>query len=107
MHGHLARWHERAEELAVFVVAGDVAVEGQVILPGVLAVIANGASASITATSGAHVMLCGGATLEGDRIVWWNFVSSTRERLEQAKRDWRDGRFAEVPGESDFIPLPN
>ncbi len=96
-----------SEELAVFVVAGDVAVEGQVILPGVLAVIANGASASITATSGAHVMLCGGATLEGDRIVWWNFVSSTRERLEQAKRDWHDGRFAEVPGESDFIPLPN
>lgn len=96
-----------SEELAVFVVAGDVAVEGQVILPGVLAVIANGASASISAMSGAHVMLCGGATLEGDRIVWWNFVSSTRERLEQAKRDWREGRFAEVPGESDFIPLPN
>jgi hypothetical protein len=95
------------EELAVFVVAGDVAVEGQAIRAGVLAVIANGASASITAMSDAHVMLCGGATLEGDRIVWWNFVSSTRERLEQAKRDWRDGRFAEVPGESDFIPLPD
>ena len=51
-------------------------------------------------------MICGGDTLEGDRIVWWNFVSSSRERLEQAKRDWRDGKFDEVPGETDFIPLP-
>lgn len=43
---------------------------------------------------------------EGDRIVWWNFVSSSRARLELAKRDWRNKRFPEVPGETDFIPLP-
>lgn len=96
-----------AEELAVFVIEGDVSVEGESVRPGFLAVIADGASKSITATTAAHVMLCGGATLEGDRIVWWNFVTSTSERLEQAKRDWKEGRFADVPGESDFIPLPN
>jgi redox-sensitive bicupin YhaK (pirin superfamily) len=52
-------------------------------------------------------MLCGGATLAGERILWWNFVSSSRERLEKAKADWRDGCFGTVPGEGDFIPLPD
>jgi redox-sensitive bicupin YhaK (pirin superfamily) len=52
-------------------------------------------------------MLCGGTTLVGERILWWNFVSSSRERMQQAKADWRDGRFEPVPGESDFIPLPD
>lgn len=95
-----------AEELAVYVVAGNIALGGQAVSAGVLAVLANGVSATMLAEAEAHVMICGGATLEGDRIVWWNFVSSSRERLEQAKRDWREGRFDDVPGESDFIPLP-
>ena len=51
-------------------------------------------------------MVCGGAALEGERIVWWNFVSSSPERLEQAKQDWRDGKFDPVPGDDEFIPLP-
>jgi redox-sensitive bicupin YhaK (pirin superfamily) len=72
----------------------------------VLAVLKNGASASVSAPGGAHFMICGGDTLEGERIVWWNFVSSSRERLEQAKRDWKQGKFDDVPGEPDFIPLP-
>ncbi|MDH3351309.1 MAG: pirin family protein [Gammaproteobacteria bacterium] len=96
-----------AEELAVYVVDGSIEVGGQSVTAGVLAVLANGVSARIEAQGGAHVMICGGDTLEGDRIIWWNFVSSTRERLEQAKRDWRDGRFDAVPGETDFIPLPD
>ena len=95
-----------AEELAVYVISGNINLDGRVVTAGVLAVLKNGTSASITAESEAHVMLLGGATLEGERIVWWNFVSSSRERLEQAKQDWRDGRFDEVPGETDFIPLP-
>lgn len=95
-----------AEELAVYVVAGNIVLGGQAVSAGVLAVLANGVSATMLAKAEAHVMICGGATLEGDRIVWWNFVSSSRERLEQAKRDWREGRFDDVPGESDFIPLP-
>ena len=68
--------------------------------------VSKAATASIEAKSAAHVMVCGGASLEGDRIVWWNFVSSSRERLEQAKKDWNEGRFESVPGETDFIPLP-
>jgi redox-sensitive bicupin YhaK (pirin superfamily) len=95
-----------AEELGVYVVSGNIELDGQAISGGVLAVLKNGASASVGASGGAHLMICGGDTLEGERIVWWNFVSSSRERLEQAKRDWKQGKFDDVPGESDFIPLP-
>ncbi len=56
---------------------------------------------------GARLLLLGGAPMEGPRFVWWNFVSSSRERIEQAKADWKAGRFATVPGdEREFIPLP-
>jgi len=51
-------------------------------------------------------MLIGGARLDGERFLWWNFVASTRERIEQAKDDWREGRFTPVPGETGSIPLP-
>jgi redox-sensitive bicupin YhaK (pirin superfamily) len=51
-------------------------------------------------------MLVGGAKMDGARFIWWNFVSSSRERIEQAKADWREGRFPSVPGETERIPLP-
>jgi hypothetical protein len=54
-----------------------------------------------------HLMFLGGAALEGPRYIWWNFVSSRRERIEQAKEDWKTGKFAPVPGETEFIPLPD
>ena len=95
-----------AEELGVYVVSGNIELDGQAITDGVLAVLKNGASASVGSSGGAHLMICGGDTLEGERVVWWNFVSSSRERLEQAKRDWKQGQFDDVPGELDFIPLP-
>ena len=95
-----------AEELGVYVVSGNIELDGQAVSDGVLAVLKNGASASVSAPGGAHLMICGGDTLEGERIVWWNFVNSSRERLERAKRDWKEGRFDDVPGESEFIPLP-
>jgi len=95
-----------AEELGVYVVSGNIELDGQAVSDGVLAVLKNGASASVKTPGGAHLMICGGDTLEGERIVWWNFVSSSRERLEQAKRDWKEGDFDDVPGEPDFIPLP-
>jgi len=96
-----------AEELGVYVVSGNIELDGQAVSDGVLAVLKNGASASVSTPGGAHIMICGGDTLEGERIVWWNFVSSSRERLEQAKRDWKEGDFDDVPGEPDFIPLPD
>jgi redox-sensitive bicupin YhaK (pirin superfamily) len=96
-----------AQEIGVYVVSGIIELGGETISDGVLAVLANGKSGTVHASEDAHVMICGGDTLAGERIVWWNFVSSSRERLEQAKRDWRDGKFAAVPGETDFIPLPD
>mgnify|MGYP003615332925 CR=1 FL=1 len=53
------------------------------------------------------MMFLGGDALEGPRHIWWNFVSSSRERIEQAKQDWKTGRFAAVPSETEFIPLPD
>jgi len=55
----------------------------------------------------ARLMLLGCAPMDGKRHIWWNFVSSSRERIEQAKEDWRTGRFEQVMGENDFIPLPD
>jgi redox-sensitive bicupin YhaK (pirin superfamily) len=55
---------------------------------------------------GARVLLFGGEPMDGHRHIWWNFVASSRERIEQAKADWENGRFASVPGETEFIPLP-
>jgi redox-sensitive bicupin YhaK (pirin superfamily) len=57
------------------------------------------------ASEDSRIMVLGGETL-GERHIWWNFVSSSLERIEQAKRDWRDGRFDGVPGDEEFIPLP-
>jgi redox-sensitive bicupin YhaK (pirin superfamily) len=95
-----------AEELAVYVVEGTIAVDREFVDAGVLAVLAPGASGAIPAESSARVMFAGGDALDGKRYIWWNYVSSSRERIEQAKRDWREQRFDAVPGETDFIPLP-
>ena len=51
-------------------------------------------------------MFLGGAAMEGPRYIWWNFVSSRKERIEQAKEEWKTGKFRPVPGETEFIPLP-
>jgi redox-sensitive bicupin YhaK (pirin superfamily) len=60
------------------------------------------------ATAAARVVLLGGAPLQGERHIWWNFVSSSKERIERAKCDWEEGRFPKVPGdEAEFIPLPD
>lgn len=95
-----------AEELGVYVVEGTIELGGEKLADGVLAAVKSGASGSLKALGDAHVVFCGGATLAGERIIWWNFVTSSRDRLEQAKRDWQDGNFDPVPGEHDFIPLP-
>jgi hypothetical protein len=74
---------------------------------GDLAVLASGTPVEVLAgTAGAKLMLLGGAPLDGPRHIWWNFVSSSKERIEQAKADWKEGRFAKVPGDKEFIPLP-
>jgi redox-sensitive bicupin YhaK (pirin superfamily) len=96
----------KAQELAVYVVAGSVAIGRQCVDAGLLAVLETGASGTVSAESAARIMFAGGEALDGERHIWWNFVSSSRERIEQAKKDWREQRFAGVPGEDDFTPLP-
>lgn len=96
--------HDRA----AYVAEGSVECGAERAGPGSMLVIAPGRSATLTATADARVMLLGGAPLEGERHIWWNFVSSRKERIEQAKRDWKEGRFPKVPGdEAEHIPLPD
>lgn len=94
-----------AEELAAYVVSGAVAVANEHYKGGVLIVANRGAPLEIDARDDSRVMIIGGEPL-GERHIWWNFVSSSRERIEQAKDDWRSGRFDPVPGDDEFIPLP-
>ena len=68
--------------------------------------VAPGADIAVEGIEGSRTMLLGGEPIDGQRYIWWNFVSSSKERIEQAKDDWASGRFEGVPGESEFIPLP-
>jgi redox-sensitive bicupin YhaK (pirin superfamily) len=98
------------EERAAYVVEGSVELVsgGEVFPAGQLLVFRSGAEVVLKGAGAnpARLMLLGGEPLDGPRHIWWNFVSSSTERIEQAKEDWREGRFSPVPGESEFIPLP-
>ena len=93
------------DERALYVVSGRVAVDDHTLDGGLMAVLGNGAAATIVAAEESHVLLIGGAKMT-DRTVWWNFVSSSKERIEQAKDDWKNNRFGTVSGDDEFIPLP-
>src|SRR6266849_10971310 len=94
------------EERALYLVEGTVAIAGEEFAPGRLLVLRPVTEIVVVARTAARLMLLGGAALDGPRHIWWNFVSSSRDRIEQAKADWQAGRFPTVPGESEFIPLP-
>ncbi len=98
------------EERAAYVVEGAVEIEqdGATFEAGQLVAFKPGAHVTLRAanTAPARLMLLGGEPLEGRRHIWWNFVSSSPERIEQAKADWKAGRFAPVPEETESIPLP-
>jgi hypothetical protein len=94
------------EERGVYLLEGDVEIHGQKFPPGTLLTFSSGDDITITGISAARVLLFGGEPLDAPRHVWWNFVSSSRERIEKAKADWKGGRFAPVSGDSEFIPLP-
>lgn len=94
-------------ERAVYVVEGEIECESRVFVPGTLFVLATGARVSIRANAVAKLALVGGAPLDGPRHIFWNFVSSSKERIELAKSDWRERRFPPIPGDDvEFIPLP-
>jgi redox-sensitive bicupin YhaK (pirin superfamily) len=105
-----ARFAVSAEhaERGVYVSHGTVTVGEHELAVGDLAVLAAGLPVDVVAGAhGAKLMLLGGAAMDGPRHIWWNFVSSSHERIERAKADWKEGRFAKVPGDPEFIPLPD
>lgn len=95
------------EERALYLIDGHVQVDGTVYAPGQLLVLGPGHAIEVEAAEGARLAALGGEPLDGPRHIWWNFVSSSLERIEQAKADWTRDRFGmPVPGEHEFIPLP-
>lgn len=92
-------------ERAIYSVIGEVYLEGQLLDPHVLAILESTQPVELTATESARCVVVGGEPV-GERVKWWNFVSSRPERIRAAKRDWKEGRFDSVPGEEEFIPLP-
>jgi len=96
---------EEYAERAAYVLLGTVTAEGRDFGAGTLLVFTAGSRAQLVAKAASRVALLGGAPL-GERHIWWNFVSSSSARIEQARRQWADGAFPPVPGESEFIPLP-
>jgi len=98
---------EGVAEMAVYLVEGTVSVGGCPVPAGSMGVFRRGRRGLLEAgPDGARAMLIGGEPM-GERHVWWNFVSSRRERIEQGKRDWQNGAFGVVPGDAEeFIPLP-
>ena len=96
-----------ADERAVMLVGGEATLDGKALELYTLYVLRPGAEMVLASARGGRVMLLGGEAFTTRRHAWWNFVSSSRERIEQAKADWREGRFPKVPGdEEEFIPLP-
>jgi redox-sensitive bicupin YhaK (pirin superfamily) len=96
-----------ADERALYVAEGEAALDGVRLERSTLYVLRPGIRATLRSETGGHIMLCGGAPLDGPRHVFWNFASSSRERINQAKADWKAGRFALPPDDHDeFIPLP-
>jgi hypothetical protein len=93
-------------ERAAYVVEGQIEAADGLHRVGEMVLFGAGEAAAIRAIGAARVMLLGGAPLEGRREIWWNFVSSSAERIERAKLDWREDRFAAVPGDAERIPLP-
>lgn len=92
---------------AVYVVEGALSVNDQILTAHQMAVFASGESISLHAPGPARAMLLGGEPFAEPRHIWWNFVSSRPERIEQAKADWQAERFASVPGDDERIPLPD
>lgn len=95
------------QDRAIYLIAGSITCDSLTIDTPQMLVFRSNTQVQVEAQADSRLILLGGVPLEGERHLWWNFVSSSKLRIEQAKRDWREGRFAKVPGDEDeFIPLP-
>ncbi len=93
------------EERGVYLVDGDLTIDGDALPQQQMAVLAPGQPVELASANGASVMILGGAPLDGTRFIEWNFVSSSREKIKAAKQAWSEQRMGHVPGETEFIPL--
>jgi hypothetical protein len=91
---------------AAYIVDGEVSIDGVDAAPHHMSVFGGDSTVEFHAKTAARIMLLGGAPMDGDRIIWWNLVASSPERIEAAKQRWRDQDFPPVPDETEFIPLP-
>lgn len=94
------------EERGVYLVEGDLAIDGTPLEQHTMATLKEGATVTLSSKNGARVMLLGGERLEGERFIEWNFVASSREKIEAAKAAWTRQEMGQVPGETEWIPLP-
>jgi redox-sensitive bicupin YhaK (pirin superfamily) len=94
------------EERAIYVIDGEIEIVHERYEGPRLLIFRPGDRITVKANTKARMMFLGGDALEGPRHIWWNFVSSSKERIEQAKQDWKSGHFGQVPNEHEFIPLP-
>ncbi|MXN74781.1 pirin family protein [Burkholderia sp. 4701] len=94
------------QERAVYLVDGDLAIDGAPLEPAQMAVLVPGATVALTSGAGARVMVLGGDRLEGERFIDWNFVASSRDAIDRAKDAWTRQEMGKVPGETEWVPLP-
>lgn len=94
------------QEAAVYAVGGDIAIDGETVDTGRMAYLESAGALRASTQAGAQFVIIGGEPLDGHRFMFWNFVSSSKERIAKASEDWEQQRFAKVDGETEFIPLP-
>jgi len=94
------------EERGVYAIEGELGVGDAAVAPHQLAVLPQGETVRIRAAKPSRLVLLGGAKMDGDRLIWWNFVASSRALIDAASARWRERDFPPVPGETEFIPLP-
>jgi redox-sensitive bicupin YhaK (pirin superfamily) len=95
------------EERAVYVARGEIEIGGHPYSEGTMVVLRRGNTVTLRALAQSRILILGGEALDGPRHIWWNFVSSRKERIEQAKADWQAGRFDAIPEETESMPLPD
>jgi redox-sensitive bicupin YhaK (pirin superfamily) len=94
------------EEAAIYPVTGEIAIDGEPLAPNLMAYLEPGSAARVSSAMGARFVVIGGAPLDGHRFMFWNFVSSSKQRIAKAAEDWEQQRYAKVPGETEWTPLP-
>ena len=105
--GAIVNLPNTTEERAIYILSGRLEIAGNTYDPQQMLILHPKSTLKLRALEDSHFMLLGGATMDGPRHIWWNFVASDKDMMEQAKKDWKDGKFPAVPGDEDeFIPLP-